>query len=115
MSKKREMSRDDARGLVGLIRSADQYFRHPDVEGVIGFEKATRTSMNLEKVAGYLEDHVIDEEGEGLTARDRKTIAGALRTASDLLVKCNEIHFALGAPTMAARLREAASKITRKS
>jgi hypothetical protein len=117
MPKSKKMSREDATGLVELVRTAERYFRHPDVEAILGYQDSARISMNLEEVAGYIEDNVLDEEGEGLTAKDRKTAASALRTAASKLEipPVSVIPFALSSRAMAARLRDAAARIARKS
>jgi hypothetical protein len=113
MSKK--MTKPEAEGLVELVRRASQYFRHPDVETVLGYQTSNLTIINLQEISDYLTDHVLSKDAEGLTKRDRLMIARSLLKSADLLAypTVSKISFALPSTAMASRLREAATQIKR--
>jgi hypothetical protein len=109
-----KMSPDHASRLSSLTETAGRYFDHPDVERALGYQVATRAAMNLHEIRWYVQDHVIDPDGEGLTAKDRQLIAANLKSAAELLSSPTvaAIPFAL-AGAIAERLREAASQVVR--
>ena len=112
---KNKMSPNEADGLILLILQANRYFRHPDVERILGFQVATRQSINLEEIADYLRDHVLSENGEDITTKDRRMIATTLSESAKLLEhpEILKIRFALGTKPFAQRLRDAATRIVR--
>lgn len=113
--KSKKMTRQEGEGLADLARAASRYFDHPDVEKILGFQVSTRALIDLQEIEMYMQDHVISEEGEGITRHDGQLIAETLRNKAALLTlpAVAAIPFALRSAAIAARLREAADHISR--
>lgn len=86
-----------------------------DIEAALGFQIAARASIDLEEATGYLDDHVISEEGGGITAHDRRVIGDLLQRVAGLLRRAEiaRLSFALPSTAVAARLIEAAKSLGR--
>jgi hypothetical protein len=109
------IDRDDAQGLVELVLHASRYFRHPDIEKILGYQVAGHAVIDLDEVAGYVQDNVLSSEPERPSRRDLAAIAKTLRDGASLLEdpRVAAIAFALPSTAVASRLREAARKIAR--
>lgn len=113
--RKPPIDRDNAQGLVDLVLGASRYFRHPDVEKALGYQAAGHAVIDLDEVAGYVQDNVLSAEPERPSRRDLATIAKTLRDGASLLEdpRVTAISFALPSAAVASRLREVARKIAR--
>ena len=113
--RKPPIDRDNARGLVELALAASRYFRHPEVEEILGYQAAGHAVIDLDEVAGYVQDNVLSAEPERPSKRDLAAVAKTLREGASLLEdpRVAAISFALPSTAVAARLREAARKIAR--
>jgi hypothetical protein len=108
------LNKGNAGNFVKLVRAAERYFRHPDVEYNLGRQQAGHAATNLSEVAEYVQDHVV-EEGKKLSERDLSQIRDTLKRAAYLLRnrEVAKIGFALPSTAVADRLEEAAKNLRR--
>jgi len=108
------LNKGNAGNFVKLVHVTERYFRHPDVEKILDYQQAGHAAINLSEIAGYVQDHVL-EEGEKLSGRDLSQIRDTLKRAAYLLRnrEIAKIGFALSSTVVADRLEEAAKTLRR--
>jgi hypothetical protein len=116
MTKKKALSASEASSISELLLAAARYFHHPEMERAIGYQVAGHLSIALVEAAHYLQDHVIDPEGEGLTKRDSLAIARTLDKAARIMSSPDviKIPFALSTKPVSTGLLKAAHRLSNK-